>query len=86
MKEKQKFQEEMIASLEGKLSRVFQPVAPSERFVDHVRSRISIASPRIVVQRLNDTQYILVVLGGVLSMLLLIITGTRALYYLFARK
>ncbi|MEJ5222935.1 MAG: hypothetical protein WHV44_00660 [Anaerolineales bacterium] len=78
--------QEIIEALEGSLSGVLKPVHPSETFVRHVRNRISIAPPDIVVERLHDTRMLLVALGGILSFLLVIITGTRALYYLLGRS
>ncbi len=78
--------QEIIEALEGSLSGVLKPVHPSETFVRHVRSRINIAPPNIVVERLHDTRMLLIALGGILSFLLVVITGTRALYYLLGRS
>lgn len=78
--------EEVIQALEGSLSGVLKPVHPSETFVRHVRSRISVAPPEVVVERLYDTRALLLALGGILSFLLVAITGARALHYLLGRS
>lgn len=81
-----KSKQELIESLEGRLSGALKPVHPSENFVRHVRSRITVATPNVVVARLHDTRMLLIALGGILSFLLVLITGTRALYYLLGRS
>ncbi len=81
-----KSRQELIESLEGRLSGVLRPVHPSENFVRYVRSRITVAAPNVVIERLHNTRLLLFTLGGILSFLLVLITGTRALYYLLGRK
>ncbi len=81
-----KSKQEIIESLEGSLSGVLKPVRPSENFVRHVRSRINFVPPNVVVERLHNTRTLLLALGGILSFLLVLITGTRALYYLLGRS
>jgi hypothetical protein len=83
---RKKSKQEIIEALEGSLSGVLKPVRPSENFVRHVRSRINFAPPNIVVERLHNTRTLLLALGGILSFLLVLITGTRALYYLLGRS
>jgi len=68
--------------VETRLERAFQPVRPSRKFVQKVRGRIHLAPSVVVAQRLNETPRLLLLIGGVLSLGLLLATGVRALFYL----
>ncbi len=70
---------------EAELTAAFHPVRPSTKFVQTVRHRIDFTPSVEVSQRLPDTPTILLVLGGVLSVSLLIITAVRAIFYLSNR-
>jgi hypothetical protein len=74
-----------LASIEGKLAGALKPVKPSQEFVRHVRERIQFASAPVVADRLHDPNYLMFLLGSVLTVALLIITGTRALFYFIGR-
>ncbi len=71
--------------VEAELEAAFHPVRPSARFVQTVRHRIAIRPSVEVAQRLADTPTLLLILGGVLSVSLLIITAVRAIFYLTNR-
>jgi hypothetical protein len=71
--------------MEAELEAAFRPVHPSTRFVQTVRHRITIKPSVEVAQRLADLPSVLLVLGGVLSVSLLIITMVRAIFYLTNR-
>jgi hypothetical protein len=75
-----------LGNLETRLARTLQPIKPSRTFVNGLRQRIHIASPPVIVHRATDFRFWLVVIGSVVTGLVLIITGTRALYYLISRS
>ncbi len=70
---------------ETRLEAALHPVQPSRNFVKTIRKRIQFKAPVEVAQRLNDPPSLLLILGGVLSASLLIITAARAIFYLTNR-
>jgi hypothetical protein len=71
--------------VEAELEAAFHPIHPSTKFVQTIRHRIK-ARPSIEVsQRLASPSSVLFVLGGVLSVSLLIVTVVRAIFYLTNR-
>ena len=70
---------------EARLEAALHPVQPSRTFVQTMRRRIQFKAPVEVSRRQNDPPSILLILGGVLSASLLIITAARALFYLTNR-
>lgn len=72
--------------VEDRLEQAFRPVRPSRKFVQKVRGRIHLAPPVVVAERLNNTPRILLLIGGVLSVSLLVATGVRALFYLMNKS
>jgi hypothetical protein len=72
--------------VESRLENVFRPVRPSRKFVQKVRGRIHLLPSVVVAQRLNDTPRLLLLIGGVLSVALLVATGVRALFYLMNKS
>ncbi len=71
--------------MEAELKAAFRPIHPSAGFVQTVRHRIDFEPSVEVTQRLADPPSILLILGGVLSVSLLIITAVRAIFYLTNR-
>jgi hypothetical protein len=71
--------------VEAELEAAFHPVRPSTKFVQTVRRRINVKPSVEVSQRLADPPALLLILGGVLSVSLLIITAVRAIFYLTNR-
>ena len=71
---------------EARLEAAFRPVRPSNNYVQKLRQRIQFKPPVEVAQRLNDRPSLLLILGGVLSVSLLIITFGRAVFYLTNRS
>ena len=71
--------------VEAELEAAFHPVRPSTKFIQTVRHRINIKPTVEVAQRLTDPPTLLLILGGVLSVSLLIITAVRAIFYLTNR-
>lgn len=69
--------------MEAQLAMAFRPVRPSQAFVQTVRGRIDhIAPPVVVARRLDDSPRWLLVVGGVISGLLLLAAGVRAIFYM----
>ena len=71
--------------MEAELEAVLHPIHPSARLVRTVRQRINFRPPVEVARRLADPPSLLLILGGVLSVSLLIVTGVRAIFYLTNR-
>lgn len=71
---------------EQQLQAALRPVQPSMKYVQTIRKRIHFKSPVIVSQRFKQPPSMLVILGGVLSVSLLIITFARALFYVSNRS
>ena len=71
---------------EAQLEAAFRPVRPSSKYVQSLRQRIHAKAPVEVSQRLDDRSSLLLILGGVLSVSLLIITTVRAIFYLANRS
>lgn len=72
--------------VEAELEAAFRPIRPSTKFVQTVRRRITFKPAVEVSQRLADPPSLLLILGGVLSVSLLIITLARAFFYLTNRS
>jgi len=72
--------------VEAELQAALHPIHPSARLAQTVRQRINFRPPIEVAQRLNDPPSLLLILGGVLSASLLLITVVRALFYLTNRS
>ena len=70
------------SDVETRLENAFRPVSPSRKFVQKVRSRIKIVPSVVVAERLNNTPRVLLVIGGVITAVLLLASGVRALFYL----
>ncbi len=75
-----------INPFEARLEAAFRPVYPSNDFVRTMRQRINFRAPVEVTQRLAEPSTLLLILGGVLSVSLLIITTVRAIFYLTNRS
>ena len=71
--------------VEAELEAAFHRVRPSTKFVQTMRQRINIKPSVEVAGRLADPPALLLILGGVLSVSLLIITAVRAIFYLTNR-
>lgn len=72
--------------MESQLQDLLRPIQPSQKFVQTVRQRIRF-SPRVrLADKSPKVRRFLVILGGVLSVSLLLITGVRAIFYLVNRS
>ena len=70
---------------EDKLQAVLHPVQPSRQYVQTLRQRIHFKAPVEIAQDITPPPTLLFVLGGVLSVSLLILTAVRAIFYLTNR-
>jgi hypothetical protein len=78
---------DQIDALEAHLAGTLRPVTPPMDVVERLRERLSTLQPQEIVSRLRgDWQRMFIVLGGVMSGLLVMITVARALYFLVGRK
>ena len=78
--------EDQVTALEAHLAGTLRPVTPPLDVVQRLRERIRFPQPEEIVSRIRDWQRMFVVLGGVMSGMLVMITVARALYYLVGRK
>lgn len=78
--------ESELESLEAHLAGTLKPVAPPKGFVHRLRGRIHIPQREEIAVRLRDWQTLLLVLGGVVSGTLIVLTVARALFHLWGRR
>ena len=82
-----KLSEDQIDALEAHLAGTLRPVIPPMDVLQRVRERIqSLPSQEIVSRLRGDWQRLFVVLGGVMSGFVVLLTIARALYYFFGRR
>lgn len=75
-----------LTSLEKQLATTLQPVKPSMGFVQTTRRKFNFASPTVVAQRLADSNFVLMLLAGLMGAVLVILTSVRILFYLSGRN
>jgi hypothetical protein len=85
-RKKEQLSDDVILDLETRLSGTLKRIQPSNDIVQRLRERISFPSREEIQVRLRDWRKMFLVLGGVMSGLLVIITIARALFHLFGRK
>lgn len=79
--------DEQIDALEAHLAGTLKPVTPPTDVLQRLRERVSSLPAQEIVSRLRgDWQRMFVVLGGVMSGMLVMITVARALYYFVGRR
>lgn len=79
--------DDQIDALEAHLAGTLKPVTPPNEVIQRLRERMSSLPTQQLVSRLRgDWQRMFVVLGGVMSGMLVMITVARALYYFVGRK
>ncbi len=71
--------------MEAKLQAILRPIQPSQEFVQTIRQRIHFSPGVSLAHKPPEVRRFLLVLGGVLSASLLLITGVRAIFYLVNR-
>ena len=77
---------DMILDLETRLSGTLKPFQPSSDIVQRLRERIRFPTPEEIQMRLKDWRRMFIVLGGVMSGMLIIITIARAFFHLVERR
>ncbi len=75
-----------VESLESRLSDTFQPVKPANGLVSTIRRRITLAPPSVVAERVSNPNHLLMIIGGVVSGMILLVTLARVLYYLVGSR
>jgi hypothetical protein len=78
--------EAQVTALEAHLAGTLRPVIPPLDVVQRLRERIHFPQPDEIVSRFRDWQRMFLVLGGVMSGMLVLITIARALYYFVGKK
>jgi hypothetical protein len=77
---------EKLDVLEAQLAGTLKPFAPPRDIVKRLRLRLHMPDRQEITLRLADWRRLFLVLSGVISGALLLITIARALYYLIGRK
>lgn len=77
---------EIFADLETHLAGTLKRVAPPRGLVQRLRERVRIPEPRLIAERIASWRFFFVVIGGVMSGMVLILTVARALFHLFGRR
>lgn len=75
-----------LAALEAHLARALTPVRPRQDFVRRVRAGIRLPERAEIALKLQDWETLLLVVGGVLSGAVAILTLARALFHLVGRR
>lgn len=78
--------ETRLDDLEAHLAGTLRPVAPRQDFVQRLRGRIRIPPREEIAFRLQNWQRLFLVIGGVISGTLILLTLARALFHLFGRR
>lgn len=77
---------EYIKTLEANLVETLRPVIPPRDFIQHIRERIHLPEPRLIVRRLSNWEFVLIIAGGVMSAALIIAAVARAIFHFFRRR
>lgn len=72
--------------LEAHLAGTLTPVAPPRLVTQRLRSRIHMPDRRLIAERIASWRDFIVALGGTMSVMVLVISVTRALVHLVTRK
>ncbi|MBI4762543.1 MAG: hypothetical protein ACOYYF_01305 [Chloroflexota bacterium] len=78
--------DELLSSLEARLAGTLKPIQPSSDIVQRLRERIHFPAREQIALRLSDWKKMFLVLGGVMSGMVVVITLARAFFYLWSRK
>jgi hypothetical protein len=75
-----------LRALEARLAGTLKPVAPSQELLQRLRGRIHFPDRSQIADRLRNWQTLMLVLGGVISGAVVVLTFARALYHVFGRR
>lgn len=78
--------DEIFTHLEAHLAGTLKPVAPPRDLVLRLRDRIHLPQPRLLAERIASWKFFFVVIGGVMSGMVLVITVARAWFHLAGRR
>jgi hypothetical protein len=78
--------DERLDAIEAHLAGTLRPVSPPRELIQRLRRRIRIPRRSEIALRLRDWQTLMLVLGGVMSGALMILTVARALFHLVGRR
>ena len=85
-KSKTTLSDDQINALEVHLAGTLKPVAPPSEMVQRLRQRIRFPQREVIVSRLRDWTKMFLVLGGVISGFLVLLTVARALFHFLERR
>ena len=72
--------------LEKYLENTMRSVRPPDDVVQRLREKIGKLEPHIIAKRLTNWEFTLIIIGGVMSAAMVIVTIARAFYYFFGRN
>ncbi len=75
-----------LAALEAHLAQALRPIRPRQDYVRGLREGIRIPQRAEIAMKLQDWETLLVILGGVFSGAVVIVTVARAMFHLFGRR
>jgi hypothetical protein len=75
-----------LDALEAHLAGMLKPVQPPKEVVSRLQGRIRLPRREQLKARLQDWQALFLVLGGVISGMVVILTVARALFHLVGRR
>ena len=75
-----------LEALEAHLAGMMRPVAAPRDLMRRLRSRVHMPERKVIVARLHDWQSLMLLLGGVISGGLVVLTVARALFHLIGRR
>ena len=78
--------EARLDAIERRLAGTLRPVAPSQELLQRLRSRIRIPDRSEIASRLQDWSTLTLVLGGVISGAVVVVTLARAIYHVVGRR
>jgi hypothetical protein len=78
--------EEQMGAIEGRLAGTLRRVTPPGDFVQRLRGHIHMPERSEITLRIYDWERLLLVISGVLSGAVVILTLARALYHLVGRR
>ena len=77
---------ERLQALEAHLAGMLRPVAAPRGLVQRLRSRVRVPERGVILERLHDWPRLMLVLGGVISGGLVVLTVARAIFHLVGRR
>ena len=78
--------EERLRALEAHLAGTLKPVAPPQELLTRLRGRIHFPDRSQIADRLRNWKTLMLVLGGVISGAVVLLTFARALYHVVGRR